>query len=475
MQPPKGGNGTEVAGPAPDPSANGNGNAGKPMIDANGNAAAGIAAVVPNTGNNVADSNAGNGAKTAGKHDDKTGNAGTSDAAQAAAPSGGDPSANQQIPAVLQPVAVVLSVPVIAAAPSGGSIGEEAIQLAALSNAAKAGATGGTADRTGAAGAASGGAATPGGPSVDGAPAGAMTPGSGPAPAPQPSPQDLMAASGERSPNIGGPQESSHADGAYTAGHIGEPGAARASADTVAAPPAETSRGPAGAASTIADITQQAIATNVRSVEPAAAPGTGSGGESPPGQVPSASSQQPPDGSGSLITPESLSASANQAAPLMASAPASQAAATPAAPMAVPIAGLAVEIAARAHAGKNRFDIRLDPPELGRIDVRLDVDREGKVTSHLVVERAETLAVLRRDAPELERSLQQAGLKTADDALHFTLRDQGFGHQNPNPHNAAPAGTLRGIVPDPELPPVDAIKSGYGRLAGTGSGIDIRV
>src|SRR5262249_51779087 len=44
---------------------------------------------------------------------------------------------------------------------------------------------------------------------------------------------------------------------------------------------------------------------------------------------------------------------------------------------AIPIAGLAVEIAARAQAGQSRFEIRLDPPELGRIDVRLDIDRSG--------------------------------------------------------------------------------------------------
>ena len=80
--------------------------------------------------------------------------------------------------------------------------------------------------------------------------------------------------------------------------------------------------------------------------------------------------------------------------------------------MPVPIAGLAVEIVARAQDGPKRFEIRLDPPELGRIDVRLDVDHAGKVTSRLVVERAETLDLLRRDAPQLERALQQAGLNT---------------------------------------------------------------
>jgi len=36
-------------------------------------------------------------------------------------------------------------------------------------------------------------------------------------------------------------------------------------------------------------------------------------------------------------------------------------------PAAIPLAGLAIEIAGKALAGKNRFEIRLDPPELGRI------------------------------------------------------------------------------------------------------------
>jgi flagellar hook-length control protein FliK len=143
---------------------------------------------------------------------------------------------------------------------------------------------------------------------------------------------------------------------------------------------------------------------------------------------------------------------------------------------AIPISGLAVEIAAHARAGKNRFDIRLDPPELGRIDVRLDVDRDGKVTSHLVVDRPETLDMLRRDAPQLERSLQNAGLKTADSALQFSLRDQGgFGGQNPNPNYGSPSDAARVIIPDRNLPPVETTAAAYGRVVGARAGIDIRV
>ncbi len=113
----------------------------------------------------------------------------------------------------------------------------------------------------------------------------------------------------------------------------------------------------------------------------------------------------------------------------------------------MPIAGLALEIAARVQSGRSRFEIRLDPPELGRIDVRLDVDRSGQVTSRLVVDKAETLDLLRRDAPELERALQQAGLKTGDNGLQFALRDQTGGRTQAD---GARSGAARLVVADPE-------------------------
>jgi flagellar hook-length control protein FliK len=137
---------------------------------------------------------------------------------------------------------------------------------------------------------------------------------------------------------------------------------------------------------------------------------------------------------------------------------------------AVPIAGLAVEIAARAQAGQTRFEIRLDPPDLGRIDVRLDIDRSGQVTSRLIVDRPETLDQLRRDSAGLERALQDAGLKTAQNGLQFSLRDQGFADRDYNSSSDA----ARLVVPDPDLAPVEIPANAYARMVRTG-GIDIRV
>jgi len=140
----------------------------------------------------------------------------------------------------------------------------------------------------------------------------------------------------------------------------------------------------------------------------------------------------------------------------------------------VPVAGLAVEIASRASAGNNRFEIRLDPPELGRIDVRLDVDRAGQVTSHLTVERAETLDLLRRDAPQLQRALQDAGLKTGDSALQFSLRDQSFANNNQN-DGAPRRDAAQILIQTDEAPTAEVAVRALGRLLGSSSGLDIRV
>ena len=95
----------------------------------------------------------------------------------------------------------------------------------------------------------------------------------------------------------------------------------------------------------------------------------------------------------------------------------------------VPISEVAVTIAARAQSGSSNFEIRLDPPDLGRIDVQLKVDSGGNVTSHIIAERPETLSLLQRQAPQLERALQDAGLNTGE-GMQFSLADQGFAGNN---------------------------------------------
>jgi len=141
----------------------------------------------------------------------------------------------------------------------------------------------------------------------------------------------------------------------------------------------------------------------------------------------------------------------------------------------VPVSGLAVEIAAFVQSGKTRFEVRLDPADLGRIDVRIDVDRNGQVTSHLTVEKPETLSMLRQDAPQLQQALNDAGLKTNSSGLQFSLRDQSSSGQNNGNNNQPDAQPQRLIVSDEETVPSLVVGRSYGRAFGSSGGIDIRV
>ncbi|SFV27415.1 hook-length control protein FliK [Devosia crocina] len=92
---------------------------------------------------------------------------------------------------------------------------------------------------------------------------------------------------------------------------------------------------------------------------------------------------------------------------------------------------IAFELSRQVQDGNSRFQIRLDPPELGRIDVKLDIDSNGQVHAKLTVEKAETLDLMQRDQRALERALQQAGLDGAKTNLEFSLKQNPFaGDQN---------------------------------------------
>jgi flagellar hook-length control protein FliK len=103
---------------------------------------------------------------------------------------------------------------------------------------------------------------------------------------------------------------------------------------------------------------------------------------------------------------------------------------------------LAVEIAARSQSGAKQFDIRLDPPELGRVDVRLSIDATGKASAHLSADQPRTLTLLQNDAPTLTRALRDAGLDVSQDGLNFSLRQQA-GNNGGNAGDNGHRGTSR--------------------------------
>jgi flagellar hook-length control protein FliK len=155
---------------------------------------------------------------------------------------------------------------------------------------------------------------------------------------------------------------------------------------------------------------------------------------------------------GSLAQAPFRSDASAQAHGSQAHAPSAQ---TPVSPQ-VPLGAVPIEIGLKSLAGVNRFEIRLDPAELGRIDVRLDIGEAGEVKAHLVVDRVETLALLQRDAKTLERAFEQAGLKPSEGGIDLSLRDPSGerrgGNESGNERD-------RRATPRPEDVPVDGRES----------------
>jgi flagellar hook-length control protein FliK len=130
---------------------------------------------------------------------------------------------------------------------------------------------------------------------------------------------------------------------------------------------------------------------------------------------------------------------------------------------------LAVEIAAKSLSGAKQFDIRLDPPELGRVEVRLSIDAAGKASAHLSADQPQTLDLLQKDASVLTRALRDAGLDVSQNSLNFSLRHQ---NQDGNAHHGNARTVARAMALNAshsiEATPTSASWGGDGRL-------DIRV
>ena len=90
--------------------------------------------------------------------------------------------------------------------------------------------------------------------------------------------------------------------------------------------------------------------------------------------------------------------------------------------------------------GTDRITIQLRPAELGRIDVRIEVAGDGRALVHVAADRSDTLDLLQRDARELARALQDAGLRADAGNLQFSLREQTAEHRERRARGVAADG-----------------------------------
>ena len=111
-----------------------------------------------------------------------------------------------------------------------------------------------------------------------------------------------------------------------------------------------------------------------------------------------------------------------------------------------PLVQIGVQLATAAARRVERLVVQLEPAALGRVEVRLDFSHDNRVSALIAADRPETLEVLQRDSRALERHLQDAGLRLADNALSFSLRQE----QRQPQGGAAPSG----LPPEPPVGPV---------------------
>lgn len=93
---------------------------------------------------------------------------------------------------------------------------------------------------------------------------------------------------------------------------------------------------------------------------------------------------------------------------------------------------MGVEIARSVGTGQDTLRVRLNPGELGRVEVTLQFDDKGTLQATVRAESAHALELLRQDAPQLARTLDQAGIRADAQSFRFESRSgdsNGFAQQ----------------------------------------------
>jgi flagellar hook-length control protein FliK len=134
-------------------------------------------------------------------------------------------------------------------------------------------------------------------------------------------------------------------------------------------------------------------------------------------------------------------------------------------------------MARRLDDGTTRFDLELNPGDLGRVDVRLEIDATGGIRAAFTFETAHAAGELGRRADELQKSLENAGFNLSGGISFDVAGDRSQGRSQAWAEARDDRG---GSPPAPEREPgreglseiADALK---GRRLSAHAGVDIRI
>ncbi len=98
------------------------------------------------------------------------------------------------------------------------------------------------------------------------------------------------------------------------------------------------------------------------------------------------------------------------------------------------LASFAASLAQKIQGGSTKFELRLDPAELGKVQIKLEVSVDNRVEAVVSTHRPEVLADLQRGADALRRALSEAGFELGSDGLSFSLEQgaEGFTAEQDN-------------------------------------------
>lgn len=105
---------------------------------------------------------------------------------------------------------------------------------------------------------------------------------------------------------------------------------------------------------------------------------------------------------------------------------------------------IGVEIARGLNSGKEHLLIRLSPQDMGRVDVQMSFGEHGSLRAVVATESPAALDLLRREVPELARTLADAGVRTDAQSFRFDSRDDGSAAQRFRADSGAGQGEGRG-------------------------------
>lgn len=137
----------------------------------------------------------------------------------------------------------------------------------------------------------------------------------------------------------------------------------------------------------------------------------------------------------------------------------------------------AANLAQRVQGGSTKFEMRLDPPELGKVQVRLEVSADNRVEAVISSHRPEVLADLQRGADSLRRALIDAGFDAGADGLSFSLEQGSEGAEHADGDNNQPWASDSNVANEQEdqnTVPLAQAELGYGMTRVFAGGIDVR-